>query len=115
MHRIDQYLASNPTIKTCTIMARKGTSSDFKIRKLDLKEAQREFNRRRGRGSKYDDILDAAEKLEKGKALIVGQITYSEVTGIRQRIKEYLSDEWSISATKVDRDNNLYDVLIHRD
>ena len=94
---------------------RKKTGSDFKIQELDLQEAQRQFNRRRGRGSKYDEVLDAAEKLEKDKALLVEQVSYSEVTGIRQRIKEYLGAGWAVEATKVDKDKGIYDAMIRRE
>ena len=96
-------------------MARKKKAdSSLTVKEMDLKEAQREFSRRRGRGSKYDSILDAAEKLAKGKALIVGQASYSEVTGIRNRVKDHLGTDWKIEATKVDKEQNLFDVLIHR-
>lgn len=93
----------------------KKPSSEFNIKKLDLREAQRQFNRKRGRGSKYDEILEEIEKLDEGKALIVEQISYSEVTGLRQRVKNLLgADDWKIEATNVNKDKNLYDLLIHR-
>lgn len=93
---------------------RKASTSDFTVKEMDLQEARRMFNRKRGRGSKYDAVLEAAEKLDTGKALIVEQISYSEVTGIRMRLREHLQDEFKIEATKVDRDKNLYDLLIQR-
>ena len=95
-------------------MARR-KKSDFNISKMDLSEAKREFNRRRGRGSKYDSILEAAEKLAKDVALLVDGISYSEVTGIRSRVKEYLKGSYKIEATKVDKEKDLYDVLVHRE
>lgn len=95
-------------------MPRTKKVDDFKIKELDLQEAQREFGRRRGRGSKYDRVIDAAEKLDAGKALMVEQINYSEVTGIRSRIKDFLGDGWAVESTKVDKEKGLYDVLIHR-
>ena len=81
---------------------------------MDLKDARREFSRRRGRGSKYDEVIGRAGKLDKGKALIVEGLSYSEVTGLRKRITDILGEGWSASATKVDREKKLYDVLIHR-
>ena len=92
----------------------KQSSSALKVREMDLREAKREFSRRSARGSKYDKVLDAAEQLQEGKALLVDQISYSEVTGIRTRMKEYLSGDFKVEATKVDKDKNLYDVLIQR-
>ena len=97
-------------------MAKSRTKKDsFNIKELDLKEAQRVFNRRRGRGSKYDPIIEKAEKLGKGKALLVEGLTYSEVTGLRKRIADFLGTDWSVSATKVDKNKGLYDALVHRD
>lgn len=81
---------------------------------MDLQEARRVFNRKRGRGSKYDQVLEAAEKLDSGKALIVEQISYSEVTGIRMRVRDHLDQEYKIEATKTDRDKDLYDLLIQK-
>lgn len=95
-------------------MARR-KKSDFNISKMDLPEAKREFNRRRGRGSKYDTILEAAEKLGQKEALLVDGITYSEVSGIRSRVREFLQGSFKIEATKTDKDKDLYDVLIHRE
>lgn len=96
-------------------MARpKKTSGDFKMKEVDLQEAQRSFNRRRGRASKYDQLLDGAEKLSVGKALVVEQMTYSEVTGIRKKIQEFLGEGWKVDALKADRDKNLFDVMIYR-
>ena len=89
--------------------------SSFNIKEMDLKEAQREFNRRRGRGSKYDEIIDRAGKLDKGKALIIEGLASSEVTGLRKRITDILGGGWAASSTKVDAEKNLYDVLIHRE
>ena len=88
--------------------------AEFSIAKMDLTEAKREFSRRRGRGSKYDAILEAAEALDKEEALLVDGVSYSEVTGIRSRVKEYLKSTFKIEATKVDKEKDLYDVLIHR-
>ena len=97
-------------------MARpKKAAGEFKYKELDLQDAQRAFNRRRGRASKYDQIVDSAEKLGAGKALIVEQMTYSEVTGIRKKIQDYLGEGWKVEATKTDRDKNLFDVLIFRE
>jgi hypothetical protein len=97
-------------------MARpKKATNDLKFKELDLQEAQRVFSRRRGRASKYDQILDAAEKLNAGKALVVEQMSYSEVTGIRKKIKEYLGEGWMVEATKGDREKNLFDVLVYRE
>lgn len=87
--------------------------STFNIKELDLKEAERNFKRSRGRGSKYDPIVTKAEDLGKGKALIVEKVSNSEVQGIRQRITKFLGDEWTVSSTKVDE--GKYDVLIHRE
>lgn len=81
---------------------------------MDLKEAKREFSRRSARGSKYDKVLDSAESLAEGKALIVERVSYSEVIGIRQKIRDYFSDDYKVEATKVDKEKNLYDVLVHR-
>lgn len=92
----------------------KKSETGFQIKELNVNEAQREFNRRRGRGSKYDAILDAAEKLEEGKALIIEQITYSEVNGIRSRIRDMLKGDYQVESTKVNAEKGLYDVLIHR-
>lgn len=89
-------------------------AGDFKIKEMDLQDAQRAFNRRRGRASKYDQIVDSAEKLSGGKALIVEQMSYSEVTGIRKKIQEYLGEGWKVEASKADREKNLFDVLIYR-
>lgn len=85
------------------------------MQSLDLKEARREFNRRRGRGSKYDPILDEVEKIDAGKALLVEGMSYSEVTGLRSRLREYLGEGYNVEATKVNREKELYDVLIHRE
>lgn len=93
---------------------RRTTSSDFTLRELDLQEARREFNRKRGRGSKYDAVIEAADKLDAGKALLIGKISYSEVTGVRMRLRDHLDDEFKIEATKVDRDKELYDLMISR-
>ena len=93
----------------------KAKKSSFNYKVLDLKEAQREFSRRRGRGSKYDEIIDSAGKLDKGKALLVDGLTNSEVTGLRKRISDMLGEGWSVGSTKVDTDKNLYDVLVHRE
>ena len=90
-------------------------STSFKMEEMDLKEAQRAFSRSRGRGSKYDDVIDAAEKLDKGKALFINDVTYSEVTGIRNRIRDILGDDWAVSSTLTDRDKKLYDVIVHRE
>ena len=91
----------------------KTKQTSFNIQEMDLAEAQREFNRRRGRGSKYDDVIAKAEKLGKGKALIVGGLSYSEVTGLRKRIADYLGNDWSVSSTRADKEKGLYDALIH--
>ncbi len=93
---------------------RRSSSSDFTVTELDLQEARRMFNRKRGRGSKYDTVIAKAEELDAGKALMVERITYSEVTGVRMRLRDHLDDEYKIEATKVDRDKNLYDLLITR-
>ena len=87
--------------------------SSFNVNEMSLDQAKKVFDRKRGRGSKYDEIIDSAEKLDKGKALIIEGATYSEVQGMRQRISKYLSDEYTISATKMGDDQ--YDVLIHRE
>ena len=92
----------------------KATGSELKVKEMELKDAQREFSRRRGRGSKYDAVLDAVEKLGKGKAIIIEQVSYSEVTGIRNRLRDFLGDGFKVEATKVNKDKELYDVLIHR-
>ena len=89
-----------------------GASLTFK--EMDLKDAQREFSQRRGRGSKYDDVVRAAEKLDKGKALIVEGLSTSEVTGLRKRLGDMLGEGWTTGSTKVDADKKLYDVLVHR-
>ena len=44
-------------------MAKK--KSAFTVKEMDLKQAQRAFNRKRGRGSKYDEIINTAENLAK--------------------------------------------------
>ncbi len=88
--------------------------SSFNIKEMDLKEAQRVFNQKRGRVSKYDEILNRAGKLDKGKALIVEGLTNSEITGLRKRITDILGGGWAASSTKVDSEKNLFDVLIHR-
>ena len=93
----------------------KAKKSSFSITELDLKEAQRAFNRRKGRGSKYDEVIDRAGKLDKGKALIIGGLTGSEVTGLRKRITDVLGEGWKARSTKVDAAKKLYDVLIHRE
>lgn len=89
--------------------------STFTVKEMDLKQAQRAFNRKRGRGSKYDEVIDKAEKLEQGKALIVEGLSYSEVTGLRKRMADILGEDWSVSATKVDADKSLFDALVHRE
>ncbi len=93
---------------------RRSTSTEFTVRELDLQEARRMFNRKRGRGSKYDAVIEAADKLDAGKALMIERISYSEVTGVRMRLRDHLDAEFKIEATKVDRDKNLYDLLISR-
>ena len=50
---------------------RKKSDSALAFREVALEEAQRSFNRRRGRGSKYDEVIEAAEELAPEKALIV--------------------------------------------
>lgn len=96
-------------------MARaKAAKSAFNVREMDLTEAQREFNRRRGRGSKYDDVISKAEELDKGKALIVEGLSYSEVTGLRKRIADHLGDDWNVSSTRTNKEKGLYDALVHR-
>ncbi|MFW5972812.1 MAG: hypothetical protein ACOCTG_02375 [Bacteroidota bacterium] len=97
-------------------MARRSkvSSGEITFKELDADEARRIFSKKRGRGSKYDSVMEAAEKLSAGKALIVEQITYSEVTGIRMRLRDQLGDDFKIEATKTDREKNLYDLLIQR-
>ena len=96
-------------------MAKSKSKSAFSIKELSLKEAKQEFARRRSRGSKYDAILEKATGLDKGKALIVEGLSYSEVTGLKKRVGDFLGEGWKISSTKVDGDKGLYDVLVHRD
>jgi len=93
----------------------KARRPSFNIKELDLKDAQREFARKRSRGSKYDDVVNAAEKLAKGKALLVEGLTASEVTGLRKRMTDILGEDWTVGSTKVDAKEHLYDVLIHRE
>jgi hypothetical protein len=88
--------------------------SPFKIQELDIKEAQRRFSKSRGRGSKYDDIIEAAEGLAGGKALIVGGLTYSNVLGLRKRVQDHLGEDWAVESTKVDKDSGSFEVLIHK-
>ena len=38
-------------------------------------------------------------------------MSYSEVTGIRNRLKAYVGEGLSVEATKVDQEQGLYDVL----
>lgn len=95
-------------------MAKRSKKNSLSYKEMDLKDAEREFNRRSSRGSKYDDVVSAAEKLGKGKALIVENLSYSEVTGLRKRIADFLGDDWNVSATKADKDKNTYSALVHR-
>lgn len=88
--------------------------SAVKFKELDLDQARREFSRKRSKGSKYDKVLEAVEKLEPGRALLVEQVTYSEVANLRNRIRELIGEEISLESTKVDRDQNLYDMLVQR-
>jgi len=88
--------------------------SAFRIQELDVKEAQRRFSKSRGRGSKYDEILEAAEGLAPGKALIVGGLTYSNVLGLRKRVSDHLGENWTVESTKVDKDAGTFEVLIHK-
>lgn len=93
---------------------RKSSASSFNVKEMDAKEAQRLFSKSRSRGSKYDEIIEKASDLGKGKALIAEGLTYSEVTGLRKRVADFLGDGWTISSTKVDKEKSLYDVLMHR-
>ena len=94
---------------------RKKSNGELAFREMALGEAQRTFNRQRGRGSKYDDIVAAAEALAPEKALMVEGVSYSEVTGVRNRLKAYVGEGLSVEATKVDQERKLYDVLIRRE
>lgn len=85
------------------------------VQEMDLQEAQRRFSRKRGRASKYDAVLDKAEKLTKGKALVVEGVSYAEVTAIRKRISDMLDGSWQVSATRTDAEQKTYDMLIHRE
>ena len=93
---------------------RKKSDTEIEFKEMTIEEAQRAFNRRRGRGSKYDEVIEAAEGLAPEKALIVEGVSYSEVTGIRNRLKAYVGEGLRVEATKVDQEQGLYDVLIHR-
>jgi hypothetical protein len=96
-------------------MARKRrTESEFKIQEFRVDEAQREFNRRRSRGSKFDAVIQAVAELKEGNALIVEHVNVSEVTGIRQRITSIFGEGWKVESTKVNKEDNLYDLLIMR-
>lgn len=95
-------------------MARRRKSTEITFRELDAQEARREFNKRRGRGSKYDNVLAAVEKLEDNKAMIVEGLTYSEVTGIRMRMKSHLEGSYKVESTKTDKDKDLFDLLVQR-
>jgi hypothetical protein len=75
----------------------------------------RSFSRSRGRGSKYDGIIKAADDLKKGKAIMIEDLSYSEVTGLRNRIKAHLGDGYSVAAAKSDRENNLYTAMVSHD
>ena len=97
-------------------MARsKKATGDYKMKEVDLQEAQRAFKRKRGRASKYDQIVSSTEKLGAGKALVVEQMTYSEVTGIRKKIHDLLGESYKVEASRSDRENNLFNVLIYRE
>lgn len=93
---------------------KRSTETNFAIREVAVEEAQREFTRKRGRGSKYDSLVASVEKLEAGRALIIEKMKYPEVTLLRQRIKEGLGPNFKIDASRTDRENNRYDVMITR-
>lgn len=95
-------------------MAKRRKSTEISFRELDAQEARREFNRKRGRGSKYDPIIEAADKLDANKAMIVEGISYSEVTGIRMRMRDHLEGDYKIESTKVDPNKNLFDLLVQK-
>jgi hypothetical protein len=93
---------------------RRKSSGEISFRELDAQEARREFNKKRGRGSKYDPIIEAADRLSPNKAMIVEGISYSEVTGLRMRMRNHLEGDYKIESTKVDRDKNLFDLLVQK-
>jgi hypothetical protein len=95
-------------------MAKRRKASEITFRELDAQEARREFNKRRGRGSKYDHVLEAVGNLGQNKAMIVEGLTYSEVTGIRMRMKSHLEGSFKVESTKVDKDKDLFDLLVQK-
>lgn len=96
-------------------MARKkGSRENLDYTETTVDEARQSFSRSRGRGSKYDGIIAAAQELKKGKAIMIEDLSYSEVTGLRNRIKAHLGTGYSVEAAKSDRENNRYSAMVTR-
>ena len=92
----------------------KKTTDDLRVKELDLAEAWRLFSRSRGRSSKYDQIIDGAKKLSAGKALVVEDIRYSEVTALRKKVQSTLGEDWTVAAAKGQGAENRFNVIIHQ-
>ena len=93
-------------------MARtKSTPTGFQFKELNIQDARRLFGRKRGRGSKYDQIVSAAEKLGNGKAIHVEQLKYAEVVALRKKVNEQLGEGWKVEAAK--GTEGLYDVILY--
>lgn len=95
-------------------MARpKKATTGFATKELDLQEAQRLFRRKRGRASKYDEVVRSAERLSPGKALVAEQLRYAEVTALRKKVNENLGEGWKVEAAR--GGEGLYDVILYRE
>jgi len=94
------------------IMARpKKNPEALQIKEVALADARRVLARKRGRGSRFDPLLALAEKLAAGRALQVDELPYSQVLGLRKKVKAELGEGWKVDSTKV---GELYDVILYR-
>lgn len=82
---------------------------------LDKKE-NKEFKRKSGRRSKYDDFVDLARDLPEGQGITFDvPVDESTVSGVRNRIYKKLGKhEWSVNAEKVKEEDGdpLYQLHI---
>ncbi len=87
-----------------------------KYKVVDQEEARRVLSEARsgrgGRRSKYQPVLDAAQKLEAGKAIHL-TLSRTEVQGLRQAIRKRFNTEFRVASSAVKGTEGQFHVIVN--
>lgn len=86
----------------------------FNIKTLDQNDAVAEFRKRQALGGKLSGVLEALVNLKEGNALLVEELTTSDVSMLRTSIRRYLEDAFVVETTRVETNKDRYLALAYR-